>query len=690
LQLIANHIAYSREFYNTLLEKERNDNINFLLLSMRIKSEVTPFKKDRFYDCFDLVQSISSSRKEWLKLPITQLIDQLIMTFPRHDGVHTESDLKSIVRRMKEFTDSTIISERIKHRIRNEMQQMDNINSMAVRNCTLILGFSNDAKQLVQILRAYDSKEDQPKLLQVIDVIYHTLGDSLPDDNTLMSQYKMLFPVFEQAFDHLSHGKQKNFVRRYRRVFGNRSSLRYRTNYPLFALIGLVVLVSISTLGFVVFNQRPSLISLTDSGVQHRSLIGYKVINVEDPLVIFEGTPEALIRIIASQQMENYVLSDANRALSIPVINKDRNRLEYRIIGGNFLSPRFALNITEKQLDESPVVDFTDLVNLASGIYSLDISFIDLLEGDLMDLLPKLLGNIMVRDLTLQEYEKITVYSGLDIFASSFNALDSDEFDRFISIEVNGLEELANNRLNPIIRNHQLFITVTNHAQRSSITQIDINVDSSYIELPTKLNFYSNTAYDYIQELGVPEPREQLTRFLLESYSVELRGLSLRFDSTIENIYRLIDDEEEIIIAVVLNPIDLLPPLVSIQNNHELVLEIEWKERLEDDFEGLMEEILSTLGTIFIEDKSLEQFFQDPIYFISVEASTLPDESEYVSQNFDLINFESSIFELILPKQDDLLRALGEELEFTISIKNTIFGSFSEPIKITIIDPVIE
>jgi hypothetical protein len=61
-----------------------------------------------------------------------------------------------------------------------------------------------------------------------------------------------------------------------------------------------------------------------------------------------------------------------------------------------------------------------------------------------------------------------------------------------------------------------------------------------------------------------------------------------------------------------------------------------------------------------------------------------------VSQNFDLINFESSIFELILPKQDDLLRALGEELEFTISIKNTIFGSFSEPIKITIIDPVIE
>jgi hypothetical protein len=686
LNVIVNQVQYARPLFGYLMNQDRNDNINFLLLSMRVKSEIHPFRKERFEESFELVESISSSKRDLIQTPLNHLIDQLIMTFPRNDGTHSDSDLKSILRKLKNLVDVSVVNDRIQHRLRNEMQQMDQVNALAVRNCMLMLALNNDSKELVRILRAYDSKEDQPKLLQILDIAYNTLGESLADDNSLMSQYKLLFPIFEQAFDHLSHRKQKQFVRRYRRVFGNRASLRFRTNYTLFGGIAAVVFILVGSLGFLLLNQRPYLESIVDSGIQHRAFIGAKVINEDNPIIIFENTPEGISASIAREYLSGYSLSSQASPTYTASINTNQNRIEFRIVNGGFLSPVFAVQYRVRSIEQPPIISFTNIPDPDDNFYQLEANFMDIYDGEVSEILNRLLGDVIISDSTLEYYRSISAFSGLGVLSPSFNIFDPDQIDsRFISVNITDLEKFNESRKSPLVNEHSFVIDITNHMNRSQIINVLINMDNSVIELPDEMIAYNNNFPFSFLRLLTPNPYRDITQAYLRNYDINLNQLSFeeyRYELA-SGIYRFNIVDNDIQFNVPLKILEASTPEISLMD-HSGVLEIAWRDLIDDNFENLKEEILIALGSINISDPTLKQFFADPLYLSLKEDLGDLDFSLLALADVE----ENEFYSLIFPTEEEMRVLQGESSPLRISIKN-VFDEISNEVDITLVDSTI-
>jgi hypothetical protein len=502
-----------------------------------------------------------------------------------------------------------------------------------------------------------------------------------------MSQYKLLFPVFEQAFDHLSHRKQKQFVRRYRRVFGNRSSLRFRTNYTLFGGIAAVVVILIGSIGFLTLNQRPYLISNIDSGIQHRALIGAKIINEDTPIIIFENTPEEISTKIAGEYLSGYTLSSQASPEYTPTVNTERERIEFRLKNGGFLSPVFAVKYRVRSIEQPPVISFTNVQDPENNLYVLEADFMELNDGDVSEILNRILGNVLLFDITLEYYRSFSAFSGLNDLSPSFNIFDQDQIDSgFISVDIIGLEEFNDSRKSPLVNQHSLVIDITNHMNRSQVINIVINLDNSVIELPDEMIAYNNNFLQFsFLRLLTPNPYRDITQAYLRNYDINLNQLSFegyRYELA-SGIYRFNIADNDIQFNVPLKIIESSTPEIS-WTEHSGVLEIAWRDLIDEDFEQLREDILTALGSISISDTTLNRFFADPLYISLNEELDDWDFSLLALTDIE----ENEFYSLIFPSEEDMRALQGESSEFKISIQNA-FAEESNELIITLIDRTI-
>jgi hypothetical protein len=171
----------------------------------------------------------------------------------------------------------------------------------------------------------------------------------------------------------------------------------------------------------------------------------------------------------------------------------------------------------------------------------------------------------------------------------------------------------------------------------------------------------------------------------LRNYDINLNQLSFegyRYELA-SGIYRFNIADNDIQFNVPLKIIESSTPEIS-WTEHSGVLEIAWRDLIDEDFEKLREDILKALGSINISDTTLNLFFNDPLY--------LSLNEELGDLDFSLLALtdieENEFYSLIFPSEEDMRALQGESSEFKISIQNA-FAEESNELIITLIDRTI-
>ena len=677
LDLMIQTIKGNNKLFQDFAEKSTNDNINYFLLSMRIKHESSPFNKERFHEILKIAKLISTSKREWLITPANQLVDQLIMTFPRNDGIHSESDLKSMLDKIKAIASNEVLQDRVAYRFQNEMQQMDGINQLAVRNSTLIFALRGESKALVSILRRYDSKEDQPRLLNVLETIYNTLGESVTEDNTLMTQYKTLYPLYEQAFYHLSYSKQQKFVRRYRRVFGNKSQLHFRPNYPLFALLGVLVLALLGTSTYLVIDSRPTLTYLEK---EYSALFTPKVIN-DELIQIYENTPENLIIEIANSLMESPTLSNSGVFEKPPTFNERRNRVEFKIGGGNFLSPTFAIGFEKISSESSPEIFIGDSLVEPGEVISFNLNYSEIYSGDVIEVLANIIPDLQIKDSTFNTYSKIEVLNSAETIASEINPLINEEFLKYIEIDSTLLEEFDKSRAFSEVSTHDVKLSIKNHAGNSTVINLRLNIDSSVIPIKESINYYGDTSF-----LKISNNSLWLTilKDFMTSLNIDLSGVRLsipEFSPTRDFVY-LFDTSGTIRFEIPMSAIAKdIKPTIQFSNTESNTIEFDWNGLTEDE---LLNKIYQEIGEVIVEDSGVVFLLEDELY-----SPYLGNYKGVDINRQSLVQFDHPTLSLSPPDTSSVFTALGEDVD-SFEVKIIVIsghGVSSDPLNVRIKRP---
>ena len=692
LDIIIQTIKPSSKLIQELDDVEQNDNISFLRLSFKIKTATSPFRLDRFSDILQSARMISSTQKEWLKTPFNQLIDQLIATFPRNDGEHTESQLKSLVKKIKDLVGDELIYERAANRFRNEMQQMDAVNQLAIRNGSLMLILSGESQGILRILRNYDSKEDQPRLLQILSILYTTLGESVIEDNTLMSQYKILFPVYEQAFDHLSHGKQKNFIRRYRRVFGNKSQLRFRPNYSLLALIGVFVIAVIGGSGFLILDSRPKLINSMDPPIELSAFFGPKIVNEiinensdeNYELVNFENTPNQLLIEISTAFMKDYRFNNGSE-LDFEV-NERSNQVRITPKGGNFLSPVFAVQFEKIELDTSPTVVISGIEYIQTSTVSGVVDYDQIYSRDVYDVIDAILGKVLIDDKTLDEYKDVIGLLGLDSPEMDFKRLSNPDLRRFIRIDPGMFDEFNQRRTNPISSKEELSLIITNHAGNELLIVIEIDIDASNIRIVEEFPYFSDRLIQKIQSNTQSNtPRKDL----VADFLISLNILTDDFDIPGNFGSDLLTLESQSGSGIFEIPIKRIAsdaiPTIELVDSGLKEIELDWKDLIDINYSELVEKIYIEIGSGLVNDDVLQLVLAEELYRNLVTSGLNEDFS--VQQ---LSKFKHPVLDLRETTQAEAMSSISEDgnsFVFILFVEN-IYGIESTRIEIIVKAPL--
>lgn len=681
LDLLINSIKSSSKLYEDLNQQPKNDNINFLLLSIRVKSNTSPFNHERFLEIFHSARLIPGTKSDWLKIPINHLIDQLIMTFPRNDGVHSESTLKSLVNQIKTMVGYEVIYERVANRFRSEMQQMDGINQLAIRNSTLLFALSGETKDVARVLRNYTSKEDQPRLLQVLETIYNTLGESVAEDNTLMSQYKALYPIYEVAFDHLSRGKQKKFIKRYRRVFGNKSDLQYRPNYILFSLLGLLAFSMIGTGGYFFLEGRPKLISNVDQ-TELSSFLFATTVNQNNEILNFVNTPEALNIQLAEVVMSNYTLS--NSGILVASYNANQNRVEFTPTDGNFLSPKFVVDFNIVEFEDSPVVVISGVSYSDGEVITVFVNYDQIYSGDVYDMLSKILGTVKIDDATIMSYESSISALGLNFSEENFNEINNADFRRFLNIDSRMFEELNLRRMIPKSSLEEYELIITNHAGIKTSVLIQIEIDARTIQINEEFPHFSVT---FIDKFRGSSRVEVVSKFLsmlnITTDLNRLNGDTVDFNS---DFIEVVSQSGSVVLVIPINQIASQGiPTIELTNSGITQIEIDWVDRIATDYDALLEDIYNEIGTVIVNDSGLELVLNEELY-----RNFLTDYTDKDNSIQQLTMFNHPFLDLV---SSDITQALqsrsedGTSFVVQLSVVN-VYRETSEIIEIVVMTPV--
>lgn len=679
LDLVIQSLKPNSKLYQDIDQLAKNDNINYLLLLVLIKLDVSPFKRERFSEIFQATGLIPGTKSDWLKAPFNQLIDQLIMTFPRNDGIHSESDLKSLVIKIKNMVGYETIYERVSNRFRNEMQQMEGINHLAIRNSTLLIALSGESKDIARVLRNYDSKEDQPRLLQVLETIYNTFGESVGEDNTLMTQYKALYPVYEQAFDHLSRGKQKKFIRRYRRVFGNKSNLRYRPNYSLFAIIALAAISLIGTTGYFIVDGQPKLIRVSDQ-TEISSFVFAKVVNQDNPLFNFEKTPERLNIELADVLMSDYTLSNSGTWVS--KYNIRQNRVEYRPTEGNFLSPKFAIQFDKQESDSIPVIFIGGERVIPGSDKTIELDYDQIYAGDVYDMFNEVIGTLTIADDTILIYHSGIRMLGIDNSTAEFNNVNNPDFRRFIDIDASMFDELNQRRSRPLSSEETFRFTVSNHAGQETFIQIVMNINAKNIQIQEEFPYFSPALTN---KFSSSTPISDLVTQFLSSLNITV-DFDPRTDKVkIGDTLTLVTQSGNVAFDIPINLITSTDvPTIELVDSGLTQIEIDWVARFESDYEELIQDVLNQIGSVIVQDSGLALVFNEELYRVFLveyldKDNSLQDVSSFKHPFLDLeISDKSSA---TVSKSSD-----GQSFVLQLSVVN-IYGLQSNYIDIVVKTP---
>lgn len=676
LDLIINSVKPNSKLLQELNDVEKNDNISFLILSLKIKTATSPFKIDRFRDTLQSAKLISGNKNEWLRTPFNQLIDQLITTFPRNDGEHRESDFKSLIKKIKDLVGNEIIYERVANRFRNEMQQIDTINQLAIRNASLMLILSGDSKDILRILRNYDSKEDQPRLLQILEILYNTLGESVNEDNTLMSQYRILFPVYEQAFDHLSHGKQKKFIRRYRRVFGNKSQIRFRPNYLLFSLIGVLMIAIIGGSGFLILDGRPKLEKTIEPSIQLSAFWGPKVVNEDNEFSNFINTPEELMIEISSAFMSDYRFNNGSE-LNFR-FNERRNQVQITPKGGNFLSPVFAVQFEKLETTTAPSVVISGVVYNETSTASFVVDYDQIYSGDVDDVINAILGNVVIKDITLNLYASGIDLLGLNSPEMDFNRLNNVNLRQFIDIDFDMFDKFDQRRSTPGNSKEEFNFKVTNHAGNELYIIIAVDINASNITIVEEFPYFSDRL---IEKLDSNTPEKDLLLNFLGSLNIITDDITIvgNFESD-QLILESQSGNVRFEIPIRRIQSDAIPTIELVNSGLEEI-ELDWIDLMESDYLGLVEKINFELGSVLVNDDGFQLVLDEELYRNLLTESLNEDLSIQ-----EINNFKHPFLNLVKSSQADASSSISEDgnsFVFRLYVVN-VYGITSNLIEIIV------
>lgn len=680
LDMLISVIKPNLKLLEDIDQKDKNDNINFLLLCLKLKSNISPYKNDRFFELFDAASLISGTKNEWLKAPFFQLIDQIIMTFPRNDGIHSESDLKSLLAKIKDFVSYEVIYERVANRFRNEMQQIEGINQLAIRNSTLLVALNAESKDIARMLRNFDSKENQPRLLQILETVYNTLSESAGEDSTLMSQYKALLPIYEQAFDHLSRGKQKKFIRRYRRVFGNNSQVQYRPNYLMFSLLGLLAISIIGGSGYLFINSRPRLVNVNDQ-TELSALLFAKVVNEDNEIFNFVNTPEKLVIELANVVMSDYELS--NSGILIANYNSRRNRVEYNISDSNFLSPTFVVKFERMESQTPPVIVISGIGYSHGDKVSVSVNYDQLYSGDVYEILNDVLGTVQINDDTFSKYQLFTNMLGVTLFDDNFNNINNLEFHRFINLETKMFDEFDRRRTLPKSSSEEYELVVTNHAGIQTSVYIELNIDANIIQIKEE---FPKLGDKLIDRSDAGFSRLLLARDFIISLNINM--MDVKIDSIEYSAEAITIDAQSGILTFKIPIVEIssdIIPTIILEASSMNEIEIDWAERIENDYETLLEEIYSLIGNVLVSDDGFQLVLNEELYRKYL--------TSYLDKDFSLqplSTFNHPFLDLVVSDQSEALASRTDDrtsFVIQLSVVN-VFAESSELLEIIIKNPI--
>lgn len=679
LDMLVSNIKPNQKLFQDIDQTEKNDNINFLMLCLKIKSNISPFNNDRFVEIFDLASLISGTKNDWLKAPLNQLIDQLIMTFPRNDGIHSESDLKFVLNKLKNYVSSEVLSERVSNRFRNEIKQQEGINNLAIRNSTLLIVLGGEMKDLVSMLRNYDSKEDQPRILQVLATIYNTLNESAEEDSSVMTKYKSLYPIYIQSFDHLSRGKQKNFIKRYRRVFGNKSQVSYRPPIILYSLMGVLALSIIGFGGFLFLDGRPKLINNLDQS-EVSALLFAKVINDGREIPNFINTPEELIIDLAKVVMSDFTLS--NSGTLVASYNTNRNRVEFTPTDANFFSPKFVVMFEEVELETSPIVFISGILYQPGQPITVEVDYDQIYSGNVYDMLNEILGTVKVTDETIKTYQPSITSLGLNFSDDDFDSINNQEFQRFIILESKMFEELDRRRSIPESSLENFELNIINHAGNKTSIQIQINIDASSIQIREEFPYFTDRL---ISKMEGKTPRKDLVVGFLASLNIIIDDLTI-VDGFGFEFLTLESQSGTVNFQIPINRIlSEESPTLELVNSGNTQIEIDWVDRIENDYDGLIQDIYSLIGDVVVNDSGLQLVFNEELYRSFLSEYLINDNSLQT-----LSTFKHPFLDLVVSDKSEAIDSQNSDEEsFVINLSvSNVYGVSSSPIEIVIKTPI--
>lgn len=500
LDIVNKNLRYSKELVDLFNNSEVNVNIQYFLLNSGIKKNFGRFVKSEVISLLRLADDINRVQKSWIVGPISVLIDQIIENFPYEsyqDSSQTvlESDLYDIIKDINRLVGSEVIAGRTTHYVKKAIQASNESNNYALilRNVALIATLINEMKEIIKPLRQLDTKEQSQIAEQILYQLYIGLTNSRIQDNLLHESYSAMFPIVQILFDLKSYYGQKKLLKTYSDLVnytanshkGNGVKFVFKKNYLMYSIIVATLTIMVLGVGIFTISSSPEVTLIDDPSVSLRSTFFPQRLNTEDDLLIaFTATNDDVLKALSDEVRSKYTLSEGF-LYDQPEIIRESDEIRYVYnIRNNRGSFYVSFDVPEDIDTESSPKILIDGIE-KSGLVRVFISFSEIYNGSLDELIQSRIGELKIDDLSLQYYkenERYTNLFDLDKYSEEISLSNPDL--TLVELEVLNVDAFESDKNKIDITNHLISIKATNAFGNSTTLDIRFSFQPSLVNVP--------------------------------------------------------------------------------------------------------------------------------------------------------------------------------------------------------------
>ena len=675
LDILNKSLGYSRELVELFNNKEMNINTQYFLLNSGIKKNFGRFSKSEVISLLQLAEDINRQKKDWILIPISTLVDQIIEFFPYESYQDTsqtvlESDLYDIIKDINRLVGSEVISGRTSHYVKKAIQSSTENDqfSLILRNVSLVATLINEMREVVKHIRGLDTKEQSQIAERILYLLYIGLTNSRIQENLLRESYNAMYPVVQMLFDLKPYYGQKKLLRTYSDLvtYGKKgASFVFKKNYLLYSIIASVVALIILGTGFFTVINSPEVTLIEDSSITIRSLFFPQELNTEsDILIAFPESSEEVLKVLADDVRSKYTLKEGYSFDQAEIIVED-NEIRYiysiRNARGSFF---VSFDIPEDiDLQSSPKI-LIDGVE-TSGLLREFISFSDIYDVSIDELIKSRIGEITISDSTIEYFRSNVGYNRLfDLDKYSSGILLTSPDLTLVDLEVLNVNKLEVDKNKIDINNHEISIVVTNALGKSTSLDIRFSFQPSLVNIPLE-------EFIYFDKLEFQIPYARNTKDVIRTY-LNYNGIDF---SNWDSVDAVLNDEKDSITLSGINglnfkseiPVSLFideeSPRLNFLDGNKEALEFDWPSLKDNGSQAVIEKISELIGEFEILDDSLRTLEQSEYLLTYI--------SDY-SNTSNLLDFDHPLFTIstnIDSLYPDIQSGLSD-LSFRITIRD--------------------